>query len=129
MNSKHQHHSKQAYPTSHQYICTVSPKTQTDVVVSPDFPVLTTHASIRMQQRGIPDTVIDALVSFGSSVYDHRGAIIRFFDKRAIRRCLNTWGESAVKELDRYFNVYLVQSVGDGTLVTVGHRHSRLPRG
>lgn len=96
--------------------------------MSHDFPVLTTHAGIRMQQRGVPETVIDALVHFGSTVYDHRGAIIRFFDKKAIRRCLNSWGESAIRELDRYFDVYLVQSVADGALLTVGHRHRRIVR-
>jgi len=89
---------------------------------------LTHHAEIRMQQRGIPESIVDALMEFGSAIYDHHGALIRYFDKKALKRCLDTWGKTALKELERYMNVYLVQSTADGALVTVGHRHRRLPR-
>lgn len=34
---------------------------------------MTLHALARMQQRGIPERVIDLLLAFGESEHDHRG--------------------------------------------------------
>ena len=45
-------------------------------------PGLTHHARTRMQQRGIPESALDALLDFGRAAHDHRGAQIVFFEKR-----------------------------------------------
>jgi hypothetical protein len=89
---------------------------------------ITTHASIRMQQRGIPETAIEILLRFGSVAHDHHGALIRYFDKKSIKRCNRAHPPEATEAIDRYANVYLVQAIDDGSLITVGHRNKRVLR-
>jgi Domain of unknown function (DUF4258) len=38
--------------------------------------MISEHAKHRMQQRGIPLLVIDWLLEFGQTRYDHRGAMV-----------------------------------------------------
>jgi hypothetical protein len=87
----------------------------------------TQHAEVRMQQRGIPESVVDTLIQYGSVIHDHHGGQVVFFDKKAQRRCIAASGERILKHLERYRDVYLVKSA-DGALVTVGHRNKRLRR-
>lgn len=88
---------------------------------------LSRHAAVRMQQRGISDSVINLLLQFGSRRYDHQGAQIVFFDHRAKRRCCNVQGKDGLRQIERYSDVYLVSAVDDGELITIGHRSKRLP--
>ena len=37
---------------------------------------LTTHARVRMQQRGIPEAALDVLLEYGREAHDHHGAVI-----------------------------------------------------
>jgi hypothetical protein len=34
---------------------------------------LTSHARVRMQQRGIPPAALDVLLEYGREAHDHRG--------------------------------------------------------
>lgn len=86
----------------------------------------TKHADIRMQQRGIPPLVLDWLLKYGQEAHDHHGAIIRYFDKRSIRRLRRDVGNKPVGRLADYLNAYLVES--NGSVVTVGHRFKRIVR-
>ena len=47
---------------------------------------LTTHARVRMQQRGIPPAALDVLLEYGKEAHDHRGCRIVRFDKRSRKR-------------------------------------------
>jgi hypothetical protein len=75
----------------------------------------THHARARMQQRGIRAEALEALFEYGRSAPAGRGCEVLFIDK-------------AARKAARLPNAYVV--VGrDGTVVTVGHRYRRVPRG
>ena len=87
-------------------------------------PILSRHAQARMQQRGIPLTMIDQVLRYGCVRHDHRGAIIVFLDREGRRRMARS-GEARLGEIDRLGRVYVVLQA-DGTVVTVGHRYRRM---
>lgn len=41
---------------------------------------LTSHARIRMQQRGIPPAALEVLLDYGRESHDHRGCRVVAFD-------------------------------------------------
>ena len=85
---------------------------------------LTTHARVRMQQRGIPPAALEVLLDYGREAHDHRGCRIVRFDKRSRRRAARALGESLFRRVERFLDAYAV--VGpDDAVVTVGHRHRR----
>jgi hypothetical protein len=85
---------------------------------------LTTHARIRMQQRGIPAAALELLLDYGREAHDHRGRRIVRFDKRSRRRVERALGPSRLKAVERHLNAYAVMGADDA-VVTVGHRHRR----
>ena len=87
---------------------------------------LTTHARVRMQQRGIPAAALEVLLEFGREAHDHRGCRIVLFDKRSRRRARRLLGET-FRRLERHLDSYAVMGPDDA-VVTVGHRHGKLPR-
>ena len=90
---------------------------------------LTQHAGRRSRQRSIPPFLLRLLLDHGAREYDHQGAIICFFDKRARRRVESEVGRAFFRRLDPHlFDVYLVLS-NDGDVVTVGYRTQRIQRG
>ena len=87
---------------------------------------LTTHARVRMQQRGIPTAAVEALLDFGREAHDHRGCRIVRFDKRSRQRAARALGARLFRSVERYLDTYAV--VGpDDSIVTVGHRNHRIP--
>lgn len=86
--------------------------------------MLTHHAEVRMQQRGIPMAAVDALLSFGHR-RRHRGADVYFLDKRARTRLANELGRTCYRQLEKALDSYLVVS-DDGDVITAAHRHHRL---
>ena len=87
---------------------------------------LTTHARVRMQQRGIPPTALDVLLDYGRESHDHRGCRIVRFDKRSRRRAARVLGE-AFRRFERWLDAYAVIGADDA-VVTVGHVRGRMPR-
>jgi hypothetical protein len=83
------------------------------------------HAQRRMQQRGIPQQVIEWILEVGSTMHDHRGCRVHFMDKSARRRLARAIPAVQYRRFEKKLNAYLVESV-DGTIVTAGYRHSRL---
>ena len=83
------------------------------------------HAAARMQQRGIPPSMIDRVLRHGREHFDHHGGVVVTVDKAARER-LKRSGELRKTELDRLADVYVV--VAEGIVVTVGHRYRRLRR-
>ena len=85
---------------------------------------ITTHARVRMQQRGIPSTALEVLLDYGHEAHDHRGCRIVLFDKRSRRRAARELGERYFRTVERHLNAYAV--IGpDDAVVTVGHRRRR----
>ena len=87
----------------------------------------TDHARARLQQRGIPETIIESLMEFGREAYDHRGSAIVYFDHRSRDRLRRTLGQNAYKRLEAHLDAYAVVA-RDGAIVTVGHRTHRINR-
>ena len=85
--------------------------------------ITTQHAQIRMQQRGIPATVIENIIEHGVTRKVPGGAVARFMSKKA----LNSIGFKLPKPeriaLDRHKNVYVVMDCEQ--VITVGHRYKR----
>jgi len=93
--------------------------------------LLSHHARARMQQRGISAATVEALLDFGREVHVDRGCDIVFFDKRArarLARALISPKGAAAAEAERICRSYAILG-SDGTVITVGHRFRRIPRG
>ena len=88
---------------------------------------LSTHARRRMQQRGISAAALDVLLDFGRTARAGRGRELVFFDNKARER-LSRAKLLAAGEETRVCNSYAIIE-SDGTVVTVGHRFRRVPRG
>lgn len=84
------------------------------------------HSITRMQQRGIPPLIRDWLIDFGEEIYDHHGGIIYHFTREARRKLEKNFGRVAVSRLNEWLNAYLVLSVNDGVLITVGKRYKKI---
>jgi hypothetical protein len=86
--------------------------------------MMTRHAQVRSQQRGIPVKVQSWLVQYGDRVHDHRGAVLRFFSKRSLRRLERAEGAPSMRALSKHLRCYMVQAVDDGAIITMGIRHA-----
>ena len=86
---------------------------------------VSTHARVRMQQRGIGEGVLERLIEFGETRHDHRGAEILSFNKAARRRLAARLDRNALKVLERHLKAYAVLA-GNGEVITVGHRSKRI---
>ena len=89
--------------------------------------ILTPHARVRMQQRGIRPEMLDALLDFGREVHVPGGRDLVFFDKQARARLAKA-GIVRDAQADRLYKSYAVLN-SDGTVITVGYRYRRIPRG
>lgn len=92
-----------------------------------DLAALTPHARVRMQQRGIRAAALDALLEYGAERHVRsQGREIVFLDKKARARLAreNPGAARAAERLGR--RTYAI--VGDGVVITVGHRYRRIPR-
>lgn len=87
--------------------------------------LLSDHARVRMQQRGIPPTVVMCLLDYGKVEYDHRGGAIVYLNKAARRRFVREQGNEPLKALGKHLDAYVVVA-RDGTVMTVGHRYRRI---
>lgn len=83
----------------------------------------TKHASIRSQQRGIPPLVSDWLMDYGTEVHDGNGGIVRYFTPQSVRKIEKEIGREPVRRMSEFFRCYLVESVQDGSILTIGKRH------
>ena len=87
----------------------------------------TKHALKRLQQRAIPEFVVDLLEVFGSPMRCH-GADRLIFDKAARKRLTrHLGGAKDLRSVERWFNVYAVVS-DHGRLITVARKTGRFLR-
>lgn len=88
---------------------------------------LTNHARTRIQQRGIPEAVVENLLDFGQEQYNHRGGCVVYFDRRAREKMQQAYDKKTYKQIEPHLDAYAV--VGhSGYVVTVGHRTRRINR-
>lgn len=89
--------------------------------------MMTLHAQARLQQRGIPPTVVESLLDFGHEAHDHRGSRIIHFDHRARQQLRRQVGTESYKRIEPHLDAYAV--VADtGEVIIVGHRTRRINR-
>ena len=88
--------------------------------------ILTTHARIRMQQRGIPETQLCWLDEFGTERYDQSGKSWLYYDHKAKNIMKKVLPREILKKIK--FDTYGVFADDSGVFLTVGHRTKRFNR-
>jgi hypothetical protein len=86
---------------------------------------LSSHARVRMQQRGISPEALEILLELGETSPAPGGRQVVFLE-RARRQELGRRAKR-IRERDRLKRLYAVTDE-HGTVVTVGHRYRRLAR-
>jgi hypothetical protein len=87
--------------------------------------VLSEHARIRLQQRGLPRRVVDWLAAYGE--VDHQpSSQLYWFTQRSRRALERDLGRRMLKRHEKALNAYMV--CADGQVATVGHRYQRIVR-
>ena len=82
---------------------------------------LSRHAQVRMQQRSIPQFIVDCLLDFTEPVAAGGGSFRYCFKTDSWAEAQRDMGSEA-RKLDRYRNAYVI--VGkDGTVVTAARDH------
>lgn len=89
--------------------------------------MVTRHAQIRMQQRGVPPLILEWLLEYGATEYDGHGGRVRYFDKDARRRIGRAKGDIVLRRMHEFFDSYAVLAE-DGAVITVGHRYKKTKR-
>ncbi len=77
--------------------------------------VLTHHARKRLQQRGIPETAISAIIEFGTRHHAGQGCMAYHVDRRALM-----YAKHNGKRIDQYRNIACIIAEGR-IVVTVEH--------
>lgn len=88
---------------------------------------MTNHARARIQQRGIPEVVVENLLDFGREAYDHHGSRVVYFDRRAREELRRACGDTTYKRIEARLDAYAVVA-SDGDVITVGHRSRHINR-
>ncbi len=88
---------------------------------------ITNHAQTRLQQRGIPEAIVDSLFEYGREIHDHKGATILFFDKQVRQLLRESLSYQVLRKLESHFDTYAVLD-RDGAVITIGHRTKRINR-
>jgi hypothetical protein len=86
---------------------------------------LSTHARVRMQQRGISSEALELLLDLGRTVRAPGGQHLVFIE-HSRRKELGDRGKR-IRERDRLKRLYAITD-DQGAVVTVGHRFRRLAR-
>jgi hypothetical protein len=89
-----------------------------------DLVRLTHHASVRMQQRGIPAWYLRLLVEHGKTTHDGHGAVLKSVSKSTRQRLRNVLSPKESAQAEHYFGVYAVVTP-DRAVVTAAHRTHR----
>jgi len=90
--------------------------------------LISRHAEIRAQQRGIPPFIDQLLDLYGSEQYDGHGGVVLYLDKSSIRRMERDMGREPVRRLSTWRNAYKVKSSIDGRTITTGICSERIWR-
>lgn len=88
--------------------------------------ILSKHAQIRMQQRAIPQLVVECLIRFGHCEPSGDGTCKYYFDKRSYRR-FEAYAGPAADSLREFFDAYVVLGP-DSVVVTAACRMERIKR-
>lgn len=76
---------------------------------------ISSHARVKMRQRGISEAALQSLLAGGRVEQDHLGGRIIYFDHEEHGRARPEWRRDAYAVMDRH-----------GEIITVGSRFSRI---
>lgn len=88
---------------------------------------ITHHGANRLQNRAIPEKVVNWLLGFGNSVYQPGNTQIVHFTNRGRKKLIPLLSSSDRQLFEKKSHAYLVLS-HDSTMITAGYRKKRLPR-
>ena len=91
------------------------------------MPTQSRHSLTRAKQRGVPPVIIQWLSDYGEEVYDGHGGVVLFFSGRSRRDLEKAIGREVVRRMSEFLRCYLVESSGDGTVITVGKLYRNSP--
>ena len=83
----------------------------------------TKHALKRCQQRSIPKSLCDVVLSYGEYRYDKHGARIWFLTKRTLEKLDKAFGSQIRKDLEKKKNLFVVESLDTNTVITAGYSY------
>lgn len=86
--------------------------------------IMTNHAKMRQQQRGIPPIVVDLLIEYGTETRAGSHATTHYFDKAARRR-LQVYVGRLAGLFEEYLDYYAVVAA-DGSVITVAPRIKKI---
>jgi hypothetical protein len=89
--------------------------------------MLTPHAEMRVQQRGVDRQVLDCLVLYGRQEFDHFGCEILYFDEASLDAVARHEARRLWLKVAESRCLYAVVN-SDGKVVTTGHRYRRVQR-
>jgi hypothetical protein len=83
----------------------------------------TKHADIRMQQRCIPPFALELLDRFGVESHQHDGTVLIRHTKKSCKLMKRELGSHFVEANKRLLYVFKVESLKNGSTITVGWLH------
>lgn len=89
--------------------------------------MLTPHAEIRMQQRGVDRQVLECLLLYGRREFDHFGCEIAYFDDAGLEKTARCEPRRVWLKAVESRHLYAVVN-SNGEVVTTGHRYRRVQR-
>lgn len=94
---------------------------------SPEYCLLTAHAGIRAQQRGVDLSVLACLLKYGRHEHDHMGCAVVTFDGDSLAEVARRESRNLRCKADGARSLYAVVD-SDGIVVTTGFRFRRVLR-
>lgn len=88
---------------------------------------LTSHAEVRMQQRGVERELLECLLKYGEREYDHKGCEIVFLTDSCLDAIARYESHPLWVRMVAARSLYAVVDT-DGCVVTAGHRYRRVQR-
>ena len=87
--------------------------------------ILTKHTEVRIQQRCIPELVLDLLLQYGEVEHQHGGTDLVYFKSKNFIKARKHL-ENMLKEFDKMKDTYLVRSKQDenDVIITSGYLQS-----
>ena len=84
--------------------------------------ILTKHTEVRIQQRCIPELVLDLLLQYGEVEHQHGGTDLVYFKSKNFTKARKHL-ENMLKEFDKMKDTYLVRSIQDedDVIITSGY--------
>ena len=84
--------------------------------------ILTKHTEVRIQQRCIPELVLDLLLQYGEVEHQHGGTDLVYFKSKNFIKARKHL-ENMLKEFDKMKDTYLVRSKQDedDVIITSGY--------